>query len=82
MDSRLRIGSAIGKSEEEIAPELMEQVKMHMPDDGPPAVATDGKGAYREAILETWGKVPEYSGRGSPPKLLKPQKDWQCLQVI
>jgi len=82
MDSRLRIGSAIGKSEEEIAPELMEQVKMHAPDEGPPALSSDGKGAYPDAMLKTWGKVPEYSGRGAPQKLLKPEKDWQCLQVI
>jgi hypothetical protein len=82
MDSRLRIGNAIGKSEEEIAPKLMEQVKMHAPDEGPPALSSDGKGAYPDAMLKTWGKVPEYSGRGAPPKLLKPQKDWQCLQVI
>ena len=53
MDSRLRIGSAIGKSEEEIAPELMKQVKMHASDEGPPALSSDGKGAYREARLET-----------------------------
>jgi len=33
-------------------------------------------------MLETWGKVPEYCGRGAPPKLPKPGKDWQCLQVI
>src|SRR5947208_10727751 len=82
MDSRLRIGCAIGKSEEEIAPELMEQVKMHAPDEGPPALSSDGKGAYPEAMLATWGKVPEYGGRGTPPKLPKPGKDWQCLQVI
>ena len=55
---------------------------MHMPDDGPPAIATDGKGAYREAMVETWGKVPEYGGRGAPPKLPKPGKDWHYLQVI
>jgi hypothetical protein len=82
MDSRLRIGSAIGKSEEEIAPKLMEQVKMHSPDEGPPALSSDGKGAYPDAMLKTWGKVPEYGGRGAPPKLPKPGKDWQCLQVI
>ena len=82
MDSRLRIGSAIGKSEEEIAPELMEQVKMHAPDEGPPALSSDGKGAYPDAMLKTWGKVPEYCGRGAPPTLPKPGKDWQCLQVI
>lgn len=82
MDSRLRIGNAIGKSEEEIAPDLMEQVKMHAPDEGPPALSTDGKGAYREAMLKTWGEIPEYGGRGAPPKLPKPGKDWQYLQVI
>jgi hypothetical protein len=82
MDSRLRIGSAIGKSEEEIGPKLMKQVKMHAPEEKPPAIATDGKGTYREAMLETWGKVPEYSGRGAPPKLHKPGKDWQYLQVV
>ena len=82
MDSRLRVGHAIGKTEEEIAPDLMKQVKMHAPDEGPPAIATDGKGTYREAMLETWGKVPEYGGRGAPPKLLKPEKDWLYLQVI
>ncbi len=82
MDSRLRIGRAIGKTEEGIAPELMKQVKMHAPDEGSPAMSSDGKGAYREAMLEIWGKVPEYGGRGAPPKLPKPGKDWQCLQVI
>ena len=39
MDSRLRIGSAIGKSEEEIAPELMRQAQRYAPDGGPPALA-------------------------------------------
>jgi hypothetical protein len=55
---------------------------MHAPDEGPPALSSDGKGAYPDAMLKTWGKVPEYGGRGAPPKLLKPQKDWQCLQVV
>jgi len=76
------VARAIGKTEEIIAPELMRQVKMHDPDEGPPATSTDGKGAYREAMLEIWGKVPEYSGRGAPPKLPQPGKDWQLLQVI
>src|SRR5260370_4626690 len=33
-------------------------------------------------MLATWGKVQEYGGRGAPPKLPQPGKDWQCLQVI
>jgi hypothetical protein len=76
------VARAIGKTEEIIAPQLMEQVKMHAPDEGPPAVSSDGKGAYPKAMVETWGKVPEYGGRGAPPTLPKPGKDWQCLQVI
>lgn len=82
METRLRIGRAIEKTEEEVAPKLMEQVKRHAPDAGPPAMSTDGKGAYREAMLEIWGKVPKYHGRGAPPKLLQPEKDWQYLQVV
>ena len=48
----------------------------------PPAIATDGKGDYRLALLETWGQVPEYQGRGRPPTLKQPQPEWQYLQVI
>ena len=55
---------------------------MHAPDEGPSAMSSDGKGAYPKAMVETWGKVPEYGGRGAPPKLPQPGKDWQCLQVI
>ena len=59
MDTRLRVGRAIAKTEEEVAPQLMEQIKRHQPEEKPPALATDGKGAYREAMLCTWGTVPE-----------------------
>jgi hypothetical protein len=60
----------------------MKQVKRYAPEAGPPAMTTDGKGAYREAMLETWGKVPEYGGRGAPPKLPQPRKDWCYAQII
>jgi hypothetical protein len=33
-------------TEEEVAPQLMQQVKRHAPEAPPPALATDGKGAY------------------------------------
>ena len=82
MDTRLRVGRAIAKTEEEVAPQLMEQIKRHQPEEKPPALATDGKGAYREAMLCTWGTVPEYTGQGRPPSVPKPGKDWQYLQVI
>ena len=60
----------------------MEQVKKQRPDEKPPALATDGKGAYREAMLRTWGKVPQSRGRGKPPTLPQPDKDWHYLQVV
>jgi hypothetical protein len=59
MDTRLRVGRALAKTEEEVAPQLMQQVKRHAPEDPPPVMSTDGKGAYREAMLATWGTVPE-----------------------
>ncbi len=45
-------------------------------------MATDGKGSYREAMLETWGQVPEYGGRGRPPTHKQPDADWRSLQVV
>ena len=60
----------------------MAQLKDRGHPDAPPAMATDGKGDYREALLETWGQVPEYSGVGRPPTIKRPQKEWQYLQVI
>ncbi len=57
-------------------------MKRHQPEGPPPALATDGKGAYREAMLKTWGRIPEYGGKGRPPTACQPGKDWQYLQVI
>jgi len=37
----------------------MAQLKDRGHPDAPPAMATDGKGEYREALLATWGQVPE-----------------------
>jgi hypothetical protein len=39
-------------------------------------------GGIREAMVEVYGKVPEYSGRGRPPTRKRPQADWQYLQVV
>lgn len=60
----------------------MAQLKDRGHPDAPPAMATDGNGEYREALLETWGQVPEYGGVGRPPTVKRPQKEWQYLQVI
>ena len=33
-------------------------------------------------MVQTWGKVPEYKGRGRPPEKKRPQDGWKYLQVI
>src|SRR5258708_1258947 len=33
-------------------------------------------------MLKTWGRIPEYGGKGRPPTACQPGKDWQYLQVI
>ena len=82
MDTRLRVGRAIGKTEEQVAHELMAQLKERGHPEQPPAMATDGKGDYRGALVETWGEVPAYQGRGRPPTQKQPQPEWQYVQVI
>ena len=60
----------------------MTQIKERGHPETPPAFATDGKGAYREAMVETWGKVPPYKGHGLPPSLKQPLEGWQYVQVV
>lgn len=80
-ETRLRVGRAIAKTEEEVALDLMGQIKDRGHQQAPPAIATDGKGAYREAMVETWGEVPPYKGKGLPPTEKQPLEGWQYVQV-
>jgi len=82
MDTRLRVGRSIRKSESDVSMDLMAQLKARGNPDKPPAIATDGYDSYPEAMLETWGKVPEYSGRGRPPTRKKSKPDWKCIQIV
>lgn len=83
-DTRLRVGRALAKTEEEVAQALMAQLKERGHQEAPPGIATDGKGAYREAMVETWGKVPapKPSGKGFVPEQKQPQPGWHYLQVV
>ena len=58
----------------------MQKLKQAHPTD-PPAMATDAKGGYEEALIETWGEVPAYRGRGRRPTRKRPRAGWQYLQV-
>ncbi|MCB9418293.1 MAG: IS1 family transposase [Ardenticatenaceae bacterium] len=50
--------------------------------DKPPPTISDGWGGIREAMVEVYGQVPPYSGRGRPPTLKQPGEDWQYLQMV
>ncbi len=75
------MGRAIGKNEKEVAAAMMSQIKERCNPVEPPAIASDGNDSYPEAMLETWGKSPDYAGRGRPPTRKQPQPGWKCLQV-
>ncbi len=60
---------------------MMSQIRDHCNPIDPPAISSDGNDSYPEAMLDTWGKLPEYSGRGRPPTRKQPQPGWKCLQV-
>ena len=80
MDTRLRVGRAITKTEGESAWLLMQMLKQMHPA-APPALATDARGRYAEAMVETWGEVPAYRGWGRPASRKQARPDWQYLQV-
>src|SRR5262245_19201943 len=61
MDTRLRVGRAIGKTKEEVAHDLMEQLKARGHPETPPAIATDGKGDYRTTLLDLTRSVDTLS---------------------
>jgi hypothetical protein len=75
------VGRAIGKNEEEVAAVMLLQIRDRCNPIEPPAISSDGNDSYPEAMLETWGKLPEYTGRGRPPTRKQPQPGWKCLQV-
>ena len=80
--TRLRVARGIGKTETEASMEVFQTLKRRGHPDAPPPTVSDGWGGIREAMVEVYGKVPEYSGRGRPPTRKQPQPNWQYLQVV
>ena len=56
VDTRLRVGRAIGKNEGEVALAMMSQIKERGNPERPPAIASDGNDSYPEAMLESFEK--------------------------
>jgi len=81
-DSRLRAARGIAKTETEATIEVFQTLKRRGHPDAPPPTVSDGWGGIDEAMVEVYGLLPEYPGRGRPPTRKRPQPGWQYLQVV
>lgn len=81
-DSRLRVARGIGKSETQASMEVFQTLKRRGHPEGPPPTLSDGCGGIEEALVEVYGAVPAYRGRGRPPTRKKPGSHWQYVQLV
>ena len=72
----------IAKTETEASVEVFETLKKRGHPATPPPTVSDGWGGIREAMVEVYGQVPDYCGRGRPPTQKQAQPGWQYLQVV
>jgi hypothetical protein len=82
MDSRLRVARAIEKNETLASIRVFRTLKQRGHPDCPPPTISDGWGGIDEAMIEVYGSVPEYCGRGRPPTRKKAGSDWLYLQMV
>jgi hypothetical protein len=82
MDSRLRVVRAIEKDETRASIAVFQMLKHRGHPDGPPPTISDGWGGIDQAMIEVYGMVPEYCGRGRPPTRKQPGSDWLYLQMV
>ncbi len=79
----MRVGRGLGQNETEAAIDLWTHVKRrHAHQDSPPPLVSDGWGGHREALVEVYGQVPPYRGRGRPPTHKQPDETWHYTQMV
>jgi hypothetical protein len=61
---------------------VFETLKSRGHPDGPPPTISDGWGGIDDAMIEVYGSVREYAGRGRPPTRKKPGTNWLYLQMV
>ncbi len=62
METRLRVARGIDKTETQASVKVFETLKQRGHPDGPPPTISDGWGGIDDAMVEVYGKVPEYEG--------------------
>lgn len=67
-DSRLRVARGIGKDETQASIEVFRLLQQRGHPHDPLPLISDGWGGIGEALVDVYGSVPEYSGRGRPPR--------------
>jgi len=82
MDTRLRVARGIAKTETEASVEVFQTLKRRGHPDAPPPTVSDGWGGIDDAMVEVYGQVPAYKGRGRPPTRKRPQPGWQYVQMV
>ena len=81
-ESRLRGARAIEKTEAEASLGVMKTLAERGHPEAPPPFVSDGGSGCGEAMIEVYGQVPEYSGRGRPPTQKQPVPGWQYLRAV
>ncbi len=82
LDSRLRVARGIAKNETLASTEVFKTLKRRGHPDGPPPTISDGWGGIDDAMIEVYGVVPGYSGRGRPPTRKRARPGWLHLQMV
>jgi len=81
-DTRLRVARGIAKTETEACKKVFETLKRRGHPDRPAPTISDGWGGIDQAMVEVYGQVPPYKGRGRPPTKKHPVERWQYLQMV
>jgi len=82
MDSRLRVATAVEQNETLASQRVFEILKRRGHPEAPPPTITDGWGGIDDAMVNVYGRVPDYGGRGRPPTLKQPGDGWLYLQMV
>jgi hypothetical protein len=82
LDSRLRVARGSAKTETLASSEVFQTLKRRGHPDGPPPTIADGWGGLDEAMVDVYGMVPAYGGRGRPPPQKQAQAAGQYLHMV